>query len=58
VTTDDLLRPTGVDGQVVYTNVAVAGAALAGTDPVRERCYSGMALATGWRAGQLLAGDA
>jgi len=39
---------------VIYTNVAVAGAALACADPVRERCYSGMALATGWRAGQLL----
>jgi len=57
VTTDDQLRPTGLDGQVVYSNVAVAGAALACADPVRERCYSGMALATGWRAGQLLAGD-
>jgi anaerobic glycerol-3-phosphate dehydrogenase len=34
--------------------VAVAGAALAGTDPLRERCYSGLALATGWQAAQLL----
>jgi hypothetical protein len=34
--------------------VCVAGAALAGADPVRERCYSGLALATGWRAGTLL----
>jgi glycerol-3-phosphate dehydrogenase subunit B len=42
------------DGRVVYENVAVAGAALAGCDPVRERCYSGMALATGWHAGQVL----
>jgi glycerol-3-phosphate dehydrogenase subunit B len=55
VTTDERLRPTGADGQVIYTNVAVAGAALAGADPVRERCYSGMALATGWLAGRLLA---
>jgi glycerol-3-phosphate dehydrogenase subunit B len=57
VTTNAQLRPIGLDRQVVYQNVAVAGAALAGSDPVRERCYSGMALATGWRAGQLLAGD-
>jgi glycerol-3-phosphate dehydrogenase subunit B len=57
VITDADLRPTSLDGQVVYTNVAVAGAALACADPVRERCYSGLALATGWRAGQLLAGD-
>jgi glycerol-3-phosphate dehydrogenase subunit B len=54
VATDTYLRPTGPDGQVVYSNVAVAGAALACADPVRERCYSGMALATGWRAGQVL----
>jgi glycerol-3-phosphate dehydrogenase subunit B len=57
VTIDEHLRPTGPDGQAVYSNVAVAGAALAGADPVRERCYSGLALATGWRAGQVLASD-
>jgi glycerol-3-phosphate dehydrogenase subunit B len=56
VATDDQLRPLGADGQVLYSNVAVAGAALAGCDPIRERCYSGMALATGWQAGRLLAG--
>jgi len=55
VTTDAGLRPLDGSGHVVYANVAVAGAALAGADPVRERCYSGLALATGWRAGQLLA---
>jgi glycerol-3-phosphate dehydrogenase subunit B len=58
VTTDERLRPTDGNRQVVYTNVAVAGAALAGAEPVRERCYSGLALATGWRAGRLLAEDA
>ena len=57
MTTDAQLRPLDTSGQVVYENVAVAGAALAGADPVRERCYSGLALATGWKAGQLLAGD-
>jgi glycerol-3-phosphate dehydrogenase subunit B len=56
VATDARLQPLDADGHAVYSNVAVAGAALAGCDPVRERCYSGMALATGWRAGQLLAG--
>lgn len=55
IATDDRLRPLDDQGRVVYENVAVAGAALAGTDPLRERCYSGLALATGWLAGQLLA---
>lgn len=54
IATNEHLRPIGADGQVLYTNVTVAGAALADCDPVRERCYSGMALATGWRAAQLL----
>jgi glycerol-3-phosphate dehydrogenase subunit B len=56
--TDERLRPLDGDGKVVYENVAVAGAALAGSDPVRERCYSGMAIATGWRAGRMLADSA
>jgi glycerol-3-phosphate dehydrogenase subunit B len=57
VTTDASLRPLDGGGHVVYTNVAVAGAALAGADPVRERCYSGLALATGWRAGKVLSSE-
>jgi glycerol-3-phosphate dehydrogenase subunit B len=57
VATDQRLRPIDDQGRVVYENVVVAGAALAGADPVRERCYSGLALATGWRAGRLLASD-
>lgn len=55
VATNTQLRPVDDAGTVVYANVAVAGSALAGSDPIRERCYSGMALATGWCAGQLLA---
>jgi len=54
VATNDQLRPIDGDARTVYENVAVAGAALAGADPVRERCLSGLALATGWKAGQLL----
>jgi glycerol-3-phosphate dehydrogenase subunit B len=53
VATDAQLRPLDGDGQPVYQNVVVAGAALAGADPVRERCLSGLALATGWKAGVL-----
>ena len=54
VATDQQLRPLDAAGGVLYTNVAVAGSALAGCDPIRERCYSGMALATGWCAGNVL----
>jgi glycerol-3-phosphate dehydrogenase subunit B len=54
VAVDQQLRPLDGTGRRVYQNVAVAGAALAGADPVRERCYSGLALATGWMAGTLL----
>lgn len=55
IATDERLRPLDAGGRVVYENIAVAGAALAGADLVRERCYSGLTLATGWRAGCLLA---
>jgi glycerol-3-phosphate dehydrogenase subunit B len=56
VATDARLRPLGADDEVVYDNVAVAGATLAGTDTVRERSRSGVSLATGWAAGRILAG--
>lgn len=55
VVTDARLRPLDAHGQVVYQNVAVAGSLLADADPIYERCYSGLALATGWHAGQMLA---
>lgn len=57
VVTDAALRPLDAGGQVVYPNVAVAGAALAGADTVRERCASGVAIATGWKAGQVLSSE-
>jgi glycerol-3-phosphate dehydrogenase subunit B len=57
IATNERMRPLSDDQQVIYSNVAVAGAALAGCDPIRERCYSGMALATGWCAGRLLVED-
>ncbi len=56
VAADARLRPLGADGEIVYENVAVAGATLAGADTVRERSRSGVALATGWAAGRILAG--
>jgi glycerol-3-phosphate dehydrogenase subunit B len=51
----DTLRPLDSQGAVVYENVVVAGAALAGADLIHEGAYEGVALATGWRAaGELL----
>lgn len=54
VQTDERMRPLDGDDSVVYQNVVVAGSAMAGSDPIRERCYSGLALATGWKAAQIL----
>jgi glycerol-3-phosphate dehydrogenase subunit B len=53
VAADAQLRPLDAAGRVVYRNVAVAGGALAGCDPIREGCLEGVAVATGWRAGAL-----
>ena len=54
ITTDERMRPIDSAGRLIYENVVVAGAALAGADPIRERCLSGLALATGWKAGAVL----
>jgi len=42
-------------GQVILTNVFVAGATLAGYDPFVEKSGNGVALTTGYKAGQLAA---
>jgi glycerol-3-phosphate dehydrogenase subunit B len=57
VAADASLRPLGHSGEAIYENVRVAGAALAGADPVREGCYEGLALATGWAAARALLGQ-
>ncbi|NTU85652.1 MAG: hypothetical protein HGA45_41005 [Chloroflexales bacterium] len=53
VAADGRLRPLDVAGRVVYENVAVVGSAIAGFDPIREGCMEGVAVATGFAAGQL-----
>jgi glycerol-3-phosphate dehydrogenase subunit B len=53
VAVDGSLRPLDAAGQIVYENVAVAGSALAGADPIREGTLEGIAAATGWMAGSL-----
>lgn len=52
VRVDRDLRPLDAGGQLVYENVMVAGSALVGCDPIREGCLEGVAIATGWKAGQ------
>ncbi|MFN2488383.1 MAG: glycerol-3-phosphate dehydrogenase subunit GlpB [Actinomycetota bacterium] len=50
IATDDRLRPVDGGGNVVYENVFVAGATLAGAEPWREKSGDGISLATGHRA--------
>lgn len=54
IAVDDQLRPLDEHGDLAFENVAVAGAALGGADLIRERCYEGVALASGWRAAGML----
>jgi glycerol-3-phosphate dehydrogenase subunit B len=54
VLVDQQMRPTDESGTLLYNNVVVAGQALACDDPVQDRCTTGLALATGWRAAHLL----
>ncbi len=51
VGTDTMLRPVGVDGDVVYENLFCAGAILAGYNYQTEKSGLGVALVTGHTAG-------
>lgn len=53
VAVDKQLRPLDAAGAVVYDNVAVTGATISGSDPIREGCMEGMAVSTGWYAGAM-----
>jgi glycerol-3-phosphate dehydrogenase subunit B len=55
VVTDREQRPVGEDGGRMVENVLVAGATLAGAVPWREKSGDGIALATGFRAAELIA---
>jgi glycerol-3-phosphate dehydrogenase subunit B len=48
--TDRELRPIDGDGSPIYPNLRVAGAALAGAAPWREKSGDGISLATGFKA--------
>ena len=48
VAVDDKWRPLDASGAVVYDNVHVCGATLAGADPQREKSGNGISLVTGY----------
>ena len=50
VAVDRSLRPVGADGEVVFTNVRVAGGTLAGAAPWKEKSGDGLSVSTGYSA--------
>ena len=56
IPTDANLRPLDATGRATHPNVLVAGALLAGQRALRHRCGDGVAVASGWRAANELAG--
>ncbi len=48
--------PLNVTGEVIYTNLHAVGDALANCDPIRERSLEGIALTTGFRVADIIAG--
>ncbi len=47
---DDCFRPVGVNGRRVYPRLFAAGSILAHQDWVREKCGSGLAIASAYAA--------
>ena len=54
IAVDRDLRPLDQDGRRRWENVLVAGAALAGAEPWREKSGEGIALSSGYRAAELI----
>jgi len=54
VQVDSNLQPVDETGLVVYENLYAVGGTLANCDPVRERSLEGIAIATGYTAGQMV----
>ena len=50
IAVDRSLRPVDGDGAVVFENVRVAGATLAGAEPWKEKSGDGLSLSTGYHA--------
>ncbi len=50
LTTDDAWRPLDASGKPAWPNLFAIGSILAGQDWMREKCGSGLAIATAWSA--------
>ncbi|WP_420631940.1 glycerol-3-phosphate dehydrogenase subunit GlpB [Candidatus Leptofilum sp.] len=55
LTVNDKFQPLNGGGQPVYQNVHAAGTTLSHSEVIRERSFEGVALATGFAVGNLLA---
>jgi glycerol-3-phosphate dehydrogenase subunit B len=49
---NEAMKPVNENNQPLFDNLQAIGGALGGCDPLRERCLEGIALCTGWKAGQ------
>jgi glycerol-3-phosphate dehydrogenase subunit B len=54
VVVDDHMQPVDTEGTLVYENLWAAGNLLAASDAIQERSMEGIALATGFAAGEAL----
>lgn len=54
VAVDQRMQPVNAAGQVVYGNLWAAGGALASVDPIQQHSLEGIAIATGFAAGQAI----
>jgi len=52
---NSILQPINNDGQSVFANLFAAGTILAGGDFLRELSLEGIALATGYKVGEMVA---
>ena len=54
VAVDGRMQPVDAAGQVIYGNLWAAGGALASVDPIQQHSLEGIAIATGFAAGQAI----
>lgn len=54
IAVDQNLQPVNGQPQPLYKNLYAAGTTLAHCEPIRERSFEGIALATGYQVGQLI----
>jgi len=54
VAVDQRMQPVNAAGQVIYGNLWAAGGALASVDPIQQHSLEGIAIATGFAAGQAI----